>query len=302
MSFYDEISSNKKRTIGLFAIYVLFIFFLVFALAFVFFGGDFVFASSISLFVGFFLIIYGLVSLKYSKEIALKVSGAVKANPDSYKQLYNVVEELSIAAGIPMPEVYIVNDPAPNAFATGSKPEHSAVAVTTGLLTLLNREELSGVIAHELSHIKNYDIRVSSLAAVFAGFTVIISDIIFRSLFWGSFRSSGSRDSGNAQIIFVVVAIVLAIISPIIAKMIQFAISRNREFLADSSAVQITRNPLGLISALSKLDSDKHSIKNATHATAHMYIEDPFKDKSFLSNMFSTHPPIEVRIKKLQSM
>lgn len=302
MSFYDEISSNKKRTIGLFTIYVLFMFFLVFALAFAFFGGDLIFASSISLFVGFFLIVYGLISLKYSKEIALRVSGAVKANPDSYRQLYNIVEELSIAAGIPMPEVYIVNDPAPNAFATGSRPEHSAVAVTTGLLTLMNRDELSGVIAHELSHIKNYDIRVSSLAAVFAGFTVIISDVIFRSLIWGSFRSSGSRDSGSVQIIFVVVAIVLAIISPIIAKMIQFAISRNREFLADSSAVQITRNPLGLISALSKLDSDKHSIKNVTRATAHMYIEDPLKQKSFLSNMFSTHPPIEVRIKKLESM
>lgn len=302
MSFYDEISSNKKRTIGLFTIYVLFMFFLVFALAFAFFGGDLIFASSISLFVGFFLIVYGLISLKYSKEIALRVSGAVKANPDSYRQLYNIVEELSIAAGIPMPEVYIVNDPAPNAFATGSKPEHSAIAVTTGLLTLMNRDELSGVIAHELSHIKNYDIRVSSLAAVFAGFTVIISDVIFRSLIWGSFRSSGSRDSGSVQIIFVVVAIVLAIISPIIAKMIQFAISRNREFLADSSAVQITRNPLGLISALSKLDSDKHSIKNVTRATAHMYIEDPLKQKSFLSNMFSTHPPIEVRIKKLESM
>ncbi|MEJ2193252.1 MAG: M48 family metallopeptidase, partial [Ignavibacteriaceae bacterium] len=223
-----------------------------------------------------------------------------------HPQLYNVVEEIKIASGHPfMPKVYIIDSPAPNAFATGLKPDNTAVAVTAGLLTKLNRDELQGVIAHEMSHIVNRDVLFMTVSGIMLGVIVLLSQVFVRSMFYGGIggRHSKSRDSGQGQIIFLAIAIVFAILAPIAAQLLYFAISRKREYLADASAVRFTRYPEGLASALYKISQSTEELKSANKVTAPMYIANPLKKKGMkLSDLTSTHPPISERIKILRSI
>jgi heat shock protein HtpX len=251
---------------------------------------------------GVALIIAGVMSIGsyyYSDKLVLATTGAKQIQKKDYPELYRTIENLSIASGLPMPRVYVMNDPSPNAFATGRDPKHAVVVATTGLLSLLNESELEGVMAHELSHIKNFDIRLMGVVAVLVGFVAILSDIFIRMAFF-----SGDRDNKGNQI-FLILAIVFAIISPIAATLIQLAVSRKREYLADASGALITRYPEGLASALEKLARDHTAPRHASNATAHLFIENPFdnkKVKNFFTGLFNTHPPLEERIKILRSM
>ncbi len=229
-----------------------------------------------------------------SDKVAIKLSGAVPADPLQYKELHNIVENLSITAGLPKPKVYIINDSAPNAFATGRDKNHAAVAVTTGLLSILDRVELEGVIAHELSHIGNRDILVSTVAVVLAGFITIVADFFIRSHMFGGSRDSDSK-GGNALMI---VGIILAILAPIFASLIQLAISRKREFLADASGALLTRYPEGLASALRKIATHSAPLQKASKATAHLFIANPFGGGK-IKSLFATHPSVEARVEAL---
>ena len=258
-------------------------------------------------FVGVMLIISGVmsfVSYYYSDKIVLSMSGAIEAKRDEYRALYNSVENLSIASGLPKPRIYVIADPAPNAFATGRDPKHAVVAATTGLLEILSEAELEGVIGHELSHVKNYDTRLMGVVSILAGSIAILADFFLRSLFWGG--RDDNRSSGNG--LMLILGIVAAILAPIAAMLIQFAVSRRREFLADADGALLTRHPEALARALEKIAADRHQMKSASNATAHLYIENPFKTDSkkkgasFFVKIFSTHPPAEERIKILRSM
>lgn len=249
-----------------------------------------------------FSIAMNVFSYWYSDTIVLKLHRAIPATRETHLDLWNVTENLSITAGLPMPKLYVIDDPSPNAFATGRDKDHAAVAATTGLLRMLNRLEIEGVIAHELSHIGNRDILLQTVVVVLVGFVTLISDIFLRSSHWGG----GDRDrGGNGAIIFIGIA--LAILAPLIAKLIQLAISRRREFLADASGALLTRYPEGLASALEKISGYVGPMRTANHATAHMFISDPFDredQKSFsarLTKLFMTHPPATERIKALRA-
>lgn len=262
-------------------------------------------------FVGIMLIISGLmnwVSYYYSDKIVLSMSGAKPADENTHRDLIESVENLSIASGLPMPKVYVINDPAPNAFATGRDPKHAAVAATTGILEKLSKSELEGVIGHELSHVKNFDTRLMGVVSILAGSIVILADFFMRSLWWGGLGGRNRDRESNGNGLFLVIGLVAAILAPIAATLIQLAISRRREFLADADGALLTRYPEGLAKALEKIASDRNVLKHASNATAHLYIENPFKtdtgrkSTSFLANLFSTHPPIEERIKILREM
>lgn len=240
-------------------------------------------------------LIYSVISYYWGKAMINKMLGAKKASRKEYPHLVNSVEGLALAAGISTPEVYVIETNATNAFATGRNVEDGAVTVTTGLLNKLNREEVEGVIAHEIAHIKNYDIRSMMIATVMVGLIVILADFFLRSLIYGGGRNS----KGNA--IFIVIGLVLAILAPIIAQVIRMAISRKREYAADASAAVLTRNPGGLANALRKISGDKSEFKNASRAAEHLFISNPFKGRG-VSRFFSTHPPTEDRIKRLESM
>ncbi|MBN2127356.1 MAG: M48 family metallopeptidase, partial [Candidatus Diapherotrites archaeon] len=245
-------------------------------------------------------IIYALISFFAGDKIVLTMSHAIPVTKESHQMLFNIVEEMKLASGLPMPNLYVIPSNAMNAFATGRDPEHASVAVTQGLLNKMNRDELTGVIAHEMSHIKNFDIRIMMISAVLVGLSVILSDIFLRMTFWGRNNDSGK---GRLGLIMLVAGIILAILTPIIATIISRSIGRSREYLADASAAEMTRNPSGLASALNKLKNDSQVLDSASGATAHLFISNPLKNKKeFFSNLFSTHPPIEERIKKLQSM
>ncbi|MEG1058950.1 MAG: M48 family metallopeptidase [Clostridia bacterium] len=230
-------------------------------------------------------------------KIVLGINNARPATESQDKLLSTVLDNLCIASGLTRPKLYVIEDSSPNAFATGRNPETSVICVTTGLLEEMNKYELEGVLAHELSHIKNYDILLSTVVSVFVGFVVILADVIFRA----SFFRRDSDDNGNSGIILQLIGIVFLLLSPLFATLMQLAISRKREFLADSSSVEITRNPEGLISALEKLSKNDKPLEAANKATAHMYITNPFKNEK-KRNLFSTHPPIEERIKHLQNI
>lgn len=237
-----------------------------------------------------------------SDKIVLAISRARPVTKEEFPYLYNVVEGLAIAAGIPAPRCYVIEDTAPNAFATGRNPKNSVICVTTGLLVKMNRVELEGVISHEMSHIQNYDVLVQTLTVVMVGVIALMSDWILRSFLWGG-RRRGGRDKGGAGAILIVVGLVLAVLSPIISQLIRLAISRKREFLADASGAMLTRYPPGLASALRKLDADTEPLEAANKATAHLYIVNPLKDiKGKVNRLFSTHPPIEERIAALEKM
>ena len=238
-------------------------------------------------------VLMNIFSYWYSDQIALKLSGAREATREEFFDLYTIVENLSITAGIPAPGVYVIEESVPNAFATGRDPEHGAVAVTTGLLRILEKSELEGVIAHELSHIKNRDTLVATVAIILVGFVALVSDIFFRFSFT---RDRDSRAGG----VLALVGIVLMVLSPIIATLMQLAISRKREFLADASGVLLTRYPEGLAGALHKISSASKPMARANHATAHLYIANPFGSHAKgVSRLFSTHPPVEERVKAL---
>lgn len=263
-------------------------------------------------FIGIFfaLILFGILSMvSYfaGSKIMLAVSGAKEVTKDVHPQLFNVVEEMRIAANMPhQPKVYIISESAPNAFATGIKPENSAIAVTAGLLGQLNRDELQGVVAHEMSHIINRDVMLMTFAGMMLGAISLMSEVFTRSLWFGGgsrYRSKSSKNNGQAQIIIMIVAIALAILGPLMAQLMYFAISRKREYLADASAVRLTRYPEGLASALEKISGTTLDLKSANKVTAPMYIINPLKKKGMqLSNLSSTHPPIIERIKILRSM
>ncbi len=246
----------------------------------------------------------GLLTYFGGDKIVLTASRARQIEHDDAPVLFNVVEEMAIAAGLPMPKVYIIEDSAPNAFATGRDPEHASIAVTSGLLQKLNRDELQGVIAHEMSHVGNFDIRYAMLVGILVGTTVLISDFFLRSLWFGGGRSRRSNNGGGQiQVIMMIIALVLAILAPIFARLLQLSISRQREYLADASAVQLTRNPKGLADALQKISGDQEVLEAANRATAHLYIVNPVKKFEKRSRgLFSTHPPIEERIKILRAM
>jgi heat shock protein HtpX len=245
-----------------------------------------------------------------SDAVALAMSHARPADPHRYARLHNLVEGICIAAGLPKPRVYVIDDPAPNAFATGRNPRHAAVAVTTGLLDKMSRVELEGVLAHELSHVKNYDILVSTLAVTFVGVIALLADFALRFLWWGGPRQRDHDDSGGpgAGAVLAVVGFVLLLLAPLVGRLMQFAVSRRRESLADFSGVQLTRYPPGLIAALEKLKDDTTVVHSGSRATAHLWIESPLARKpdegrlAWLNRLFDTHPPLEERIEALKEL
>ena len=302
---WELISSNKRKSLVLFISLGVVLILLGFVI-----GSAYLPENGGYVGVFFALILWGIltmVSYFSGSKILLAVSGAKEITQDVHPQLFNVVEEMKIASGWKyMPKIYIINSDAPNAFATGIKPENTAIAVTAGLLGRLNRDELQGVIAHEMSHIVNRDILFMTFAGMMLGAIVLISQVFLRS-FWftgggGRYRSK-SRDSGQAQLIFLGIAILFAILAPIMAQLLYFAISRKREYLADASAVRFTRYPEGLASALEKISTSTEELKTANKVTAPMYIVNPLKPKGMkLSDLTSTHPPISERIRILRSI
>jgi len=252
---------------------------------------------------GLFIIFYNLILYYNSDKLALAINGAKLADPVEYSQLHNVVEEIAIAAGIPKPKVYIMNDPSPNAFATGRNPKHASIAVTAGLLDMMNREELQGVIAHEFSHIKNYDILLMTIVAIIGGLLILSRDLFLRSMFFAPRRRDSRRGGGGIEGILVIAGIALAIFAPILVVLIRAAISREREYLADASGAFITRHPDGLADALEKIGRYAGKLRTASDATAHLFISNPFgKDRMSVANLFATHPPIQARIARLRQL
>ncbi len=291
-SFFDAIEENKRNSILLMGGVSILLLALCLVLGYIWGIGYY------GLFLGMFIAIpYALIAYFYGSNVVLALSGAKPLEKKDHPHLFHLVEGLSFAMQVPTPQVYIINDdPALNAFATGRDPEHSAIVVTQGLLDSLNRAELEGVIAHEMSHIGNYDIRFMMLTIVMVGVVGFISELILRTFIWGG-HSRGRRDGGSGLIM--ILGLALAILAPIIAMFVRFAISRQREYLADATAVRLTRYPDGLKSALAKIRDHPKPVKNATESTAPMYFADPIGKK--VAGMFSTHPPIEERIKRLSS-
>jgi len=286
---YSQIAANKRKTILLMLVFVA----LVGAVAYgfsLYFSDD-----SIVVFALGFAIIYSLIGYFASAKISLGLSGAKPIAKRDAPELYRIVENLTIAGGMPMPQVYIMDDPAPNAFATGRDPKHSYVAVTSGLLEIMDKTELEGVIAHELSHVKNYDIRVMAITAALVSVIAILSDMLIRMSIWG-----GDDDNNSSVGIFI--AIGVAVITPLIAMLVQLAVSRKREYLADASGAELTRYPEGLASALKKLEAYGKPMRRASTATSHLFISNPLGKKGIASSLLSTHPPLQERIAKLEHM
>lgn len=299
MLTYHQISSNKRKTAILIALFVV----LVAAVGYLFqltYNNPTILTIAV-----LFSLTSAYISYYYSDRIALKLSKAKPADPATYSELYAMVQRISATATIPTPKVYIIIDPAPNAFATGRDPQHASIAFTTGILEKLDQNELEGVIAHEISHVRNFDIRLSTVVAVLVGVLTMLSDWFLTYTFWGS-RDEDSSDS-QFQKLFFVIGLVFAILSPIIAIIIQLAISRKREYLADASGVELTKNPQGLANALEKIHQNQQPMLNANKATAHMYISNPLnqrngKSRVWMANLFNTHPPAADRIEKLKAM
>ncbi len=295
---YEQISRNKWKSFFLILFFLGFIFLLVWIFE------ELTGFGRYGLILAVFIASAMTVGSYYaSDKIVLAISRAKPVKKEDYPYLYNVVEGLAIAAGLPKPRCYIIDDTAPNAFASGRNPKNSVIVVTKGLLEKLNRVELEGVIAHEMAHIKNYDVLVQTLAVVMVGVVALLSDWILRRVFWGGRRKDKSKGGGGGAAVFVVVGLVLAILSPLIAQLIRLAISRKREFLADANGAFLTRYPPGLASALRKLAADKEPLEAANKATAHLYIVNPLKDiKGKVNALFSTHPPVKERIAALERM
>ena len=293
---YSEISSNKWKSVLLFLAFFIFIGIFIWMINLFFFQG-YVFIIGATIVA----IIFALISYYSGDKIVLAMSHAKEANKKDHAHLINTVEGLAIAAGIPQPKVYVIPGTQINAFACGTMPKKASVAVTEGALQKLNRQELEGVVAHELSHIKNYDIRVMVLASVLVGIIVFTSEIMLRSFLFGGMGSNDDR-GGRSNLIFIVIGIVLLLLAPIIAQIIKLAISRKREYLADASGALLTRYPKGLADALKKIKNDTSELKAASNATSHLFISSPFKKKQWFASLFASHPDVNDRIKKLESM
>mgnify|MGYP006302093753 CR=1 FL=1 len=294
-TLYTQQSSNIRKTWLLMAFFLVFVIAIGYGVAW-YFGNPFILYFAVAI-----AFIMNITSYWYSDKIVLRMTNAQPADPTQHRDLINIVENLAITAGLPMPKVYVVNDPAPNAFATGRNPENAVVAATTGLLQMLDRNEIEGVMAHEMAHIGNRDMLVMTVAVVLAGFIAILADFFMRSLMFGG----GNRDRHP---IFLVLAIVGIILAPIAAQLIQLAVSRKREYLADASGALLTRYPEGLASALEKISSASRPMQKASHATAHLFISDPFAEgekRNFtqkIGGLFQTHPPAQERIERLRGM
>ena len=297
---YEDIRNNKIKTGLIVALFLVVITLIIYYVCMAFDLGP------ISIVIAMiFSIATSWASYYYSDKIVLSINKAREATPDQNEKLNNILDGLMVASGLEhRPRLYVVDDPQPNAFATGRNPENSVICVTTGLLEKMDYYELEGVVAHELSHIKNYDIRLSAVVSIMVGFIVILADWVSRALFWGA----GDRDrDSKGNPILMLIGLICLILAPIFGQLMQLALSRRREFLADASAVELTRNPDGLISALEKLDGDNHQLKTANNSTAHMYIVNPFKTnikngRKNKASLFSTHPSIEARIEAIRNL
>lgn len=293
VNVYEQIKNNKIRStliISLFSGFIILVAYFI-TQAYKLDGTFLIFALLVS-------VISSLGSYFYGDKIVLQINHAQPANKNNYPLLHQVIENLSIANQTPMPQVYIIDTYAPNAFATGRDPKHAVVCVTTGLLSKLNRSELEAVVAHELSHIKNYDIRLMTVVSILIGSLSILINMAYRSSF---FRKSNDKEDNQTNTIITIIGFIMIIFAPIIAKLIQLALSRHREYYADTSAVKLTRQPQALINALTKISQDESVFETASTATASLYITNPFKGNK-IASLFSTHPPIEDRIKALNSM
>ena len=303
-TIYTNISANKWRTVVTMTLFIV----LVILLGYVF--GALLHLWWLLPLAIIIAVVQSFSAYWWSDKVALAVSGAHEVTKAQAPELYRIVENLSITAGLPMPRVCVIDDPSPNAFATGRDPQHAAIAVTSGLLQKLDKPELEGVIAHEFSHVGNYDIRLSSVVVVLVGFVVLLSDFFLRYTFFfggGGRRRSSSGDSGQVGLILLVIGIVLAVLSPLFATLIQLAISRKRELLADADGALLTRNPNELADALQKITSDPQSMRHPNKATAHLFIASPLHDtegktKGWLAGLFDTHPDPAVRIARLREM
>jgi heat shock protein HtpX len=305
MTFYSQISANKRSSVFLAIIVGALLGVLGFAIGYALSGsasGGLI-ATLIAIAIAF---VTSIGSYFAGDKLVLAASQAKEVDATTSPQLMNVVQELTIAAGIPMPKVYVIDDTAPNAFATGRDPQHASIAVTSGLLEKMDREELQGVLGHELSHIRNYDIRFTLLVGVLVGGVALLSSFFLRYTFWfggGRKRDSDSGGGGGLQIVFFILAIVLAVVAPIAARAVQLAVSRQREYLADASSVELTRNPHGLERALATIASDKEVLEVASGATQHLYFTNPIKKfEKRSAGLFSTHPPIVDRINRLREL
>jgi heat shock protein HtpX len=303
-TFYDQISANRRNSLLLALAVVVILAALGFSIGYALTGSPEGAAGTTA-----FAIVIGLVAALGSyfagDQLVLAASSAKEVDETSAPQLFNVVREMAIAANVPPPRIYLIDDTAPNAFATGRDPKHASIAMTTGLLQKLDREELQGVIGHEMSHVRNLDIRFSLIVGVLVGSIALLSDFFLRWAWWGgATRRSRDRDgAGGLQAIMAVVALVLAVLAPIAARLVQLAVSRQREYLADASSVELTRNPAGIERALAKIASDQEVLEVANRATQHLYFTNPikkFEERS--SNLFSTHPAIVDRINRLREL
>jgi heat shock protein HtpX len=307
-TFYSQIAANRRNSFFLMLILVVLLSVLGFAIGYGTTGQAGAGLGWLGIF-GVIAIVSSVASYYTGDKVVLGVSKARLVIAAQQPQLINVVTEMALAAAIPMPAVYVIDDTAPNAFATGRDPRHASIAITTGLLEKLDREELQGVIGHELSHVRNYDIRYSLLVGVLVGTVALLADFFLRFTFWGGFgggrRSSSDRDGGGGglQAVIFVVAIVLAVLAPFFARLVQLAVSRQREYLADASSVELTRNPQGLERALAAISEDKEVLEVANRATQHLYFTNPIKKFETRSKgIFSTHPPIVDRINRLRAL
>jgi heat shock protein HtpX len=304
-SFYQQVSANRRNSFLLALSVIAILAALGFAIGY---GttGEVAGGVGVTTFATGLGTVMSLGSYFAGDKLVLGVSGAAEVSQASAPQLMNVVREMAMSAGLPMPKVYLINDTAPNAFATGRDPKHASVAITTGLLEKLDREELQGVIGHELSHVRNLDIRFLLIVGVLVGSIALLSDFFLRSMFWGGGRrSSRDRDSGGGglQALMLILAIVLAVLAPIAARMVQLAVSRQREYLADASSVDLTRNPHGLQRALAKIATDHEALEAANRATSHLYFTNPVKRwEDRAKDFMSTHPPVVDRINRLRQL
>jgi len=300
---YDQVKQNKRRSLLLALVFVLLVGSVLAAVLYLLDFGVIAVVIAAVIAVG-----SAFASYWKSDEIALRMSRAVPADPTTYARLHNLVEGLCIASGLPKPRIYVIEDVAPNAFATGRSPEHAAVAVTTGLLALMNRVELEAVLAHELSHIKNDDVLVATLAVTMVGLVALIGDVAIRMMWWNGGRRGRNDREGGAFPILGIIGLAIIVLSPLLAKLLQFAVSRRRESLADVSAVELTRYPPGMISALEKLRDDTTVVAASSRATAHLWIEAPVarvEEEGRLSRwnrLFDTHPPLDERIAALREL
>lgn len=292
---YSQIDSNKRKTALLIAIFLAFIISIGFLFQAAGYGYE---AVAVSVIIS---VIMSITSYYHADKIALRSTGAKEITKEDNPYVYRMVENLCITAGMPVPKVHIIESPALNAFATGRDPEHASIALTTGIIQALENEELEGVIAHELSHVKNYDIRVMTVVVVLVGTVALLADMFFRMNFFGGNRRENNSGGGQLGAILAIVGVVLLVLSPIIAELIKLAISRKREYLADASGALLTRYPEGLARALEKISGSDTPLATANAATAHLFISEP-KKSSRIKSLFSTHPPIEERVAKLRGM